>query len=165
MKLIKPSTAECSNRSRSATENRLLRSNNARSAKPHTNTCTTTTARNVRSCSAKFAHRLLKPTIVIKEQQKLNIIVHIARARCSVGKPASTSLFTNAVMITAHTVLTRSSNSTRRNKPCDKRNLHSSSFVTFIVNTYSKHKILSSLRHSNLPSTSERSITHPMCSD
>ena len=139
--------ADFSSRSRFKTGNPSHRPNNAHSAKPHTNTCTTTTARCVRSYAVKSARRHSTLIIVIKERRKPNIFVRIAMVRCSAGKSASTSLFTNAAMITVHIVLTHSTNSALRNNLCDERNLPSSNFVTFIASTYSKPKILSSLRH------------------
>jgi hypothetical protein len=151
--------------SRFKTGNPSLRPNNARSAKPRTNTCTTTTARNVRSYAARSARRSFKPIIVIKERLKPNITARIATARYSAGKSASTSSFTNAATITARTALTRSNNSTRQNKIFDDQNLPNSNSATFTANIYSKPKISSSRHRSNQPSTYARSTIHPTSSD
>lgn len=119
-----------------------LRVNNARSAMLLTHTCTTTTAKHDHNSVVRSAHQILTSTIVIKERLKLNITAHIAAARCSAGKPRSTSSFTNVATITAPIVLMRLSNLTRRNKILENQNLPSSNFVTFTANICSKPKIL-----------------------
>ena len=102
-KLTKSITAVRSSQSRFKTENPSPKTNNAHSAKRPTHTCTTTTARRDHNFVAKSAHQTLTSTIVIKERLKPNITALIATERCSAGKSVSTSLCTNAAMITAHT--------------------------------------------------------------
>ena len=154
-----------SNQSRFRTENQSLKQNNARFVKPHTNTCITTTAKHVLNCAAKSVRQLLVSTTVIKERLKPNIIVRIARARCSAGNPVSTSLCTNAAMIIARTVLTRSNNSALKNTSSGDQKLHNSNSATFTANTCTKPKNSLLPRHLNQPSTSERSTTLPTSSD
>ena len=124
------------------TGNPSLKLNNALFATHRINICITTMANNDPNCSARSAHRLLKLIIVIKERLKPNITARIATARCSAGKPVSTSSSTNAATITAPTALTHSNNSTQQNKISDNQNLLSSNYVTFTANTCSKPKIL-----------------------
>ena len=131
-----------SNPLRSNTGNQPLRPKSALFATHHINICITTTANNDPNCSAKSAHQLLRPIIVIKNRLKPNITARIATAHCSAGKPASTSSSTNAATITAPTVLTLSNNSTRQNKISDDQDYHNSNSVTFTANTCSKPKIL-----------------------
>ena len=114
MKPIRLNTAGHSSPSIFKTENPSPRPSNAPSVKHRTNTCTTTTAKNARSCFAKFAHRLFRPTIVLKERLKPNTSARTANMPYSAGKPFYTSLFTNAAMITALTALMPSINLTRR---------------------------------------------------
>ena len=161
---IMPSMTAHSNRSKFKTGNPSLRPNNARSAKPLTYTCTTTTAKCAHRSVARFARQVLVPTIVIKERLKPNITALIATERCSAGKSVSTSLCTNAAMITAHTESTLSNSSTQQNKISDIQNLHNLNLTTFTANIYSKPKILPSLRHLNQPSTSEKFIIRLTCS-
>ena len=125
------------------TGNPFPRTNNAHSAKPLTNTCTTTTVKNAHNCFAKFACLFFKPTIVIKERLKPNITARIATAHCSAGKCVSTSLCTNAATITANTESAHSNNSTPQNKTSGNQNLHNSNLITFTANTCSKPKTLS----------------------
>jgi len=161
----KPSMVVHSNQLKFKTGKPSLRANNARSAKPRINTCITTMAKNDPNCSARPAHQLLTPTIVIKEQLKLNIIVRIATVRYSAGKYVSTSLCTNVATITARTESTLSNNSTPQNALCDNQNLLNSNSVTFTANIYLKLRISPSLRHLSQPSTSEKFIIHLTYSD
>lgn len=138
--------------------------NSAHSATPHTSTCTTTTGKNAHSCFVKFAHRLFRPTTVIKEPRKPNTIVRIARARSTAGKPVLTSLFTNAAMITVRTDSTRSKDSTPRNKICANHVYRSSNFATFTVNTCSRPEILLLPHRLNPPSIFAKFTIHPTSS-
>ena len=152
-----------SSRSRFNAGNPSHRPNNAHSAKRPTHTCTTTTAKRDHNFVARSAHRTLTLTIVIKERLKPNITALIATERCSAGKSVSTSLCTNAAMITAHTESTLSNNSTPQNKISDNQNLHNSNSTIFTANIYSRPRISLSHRHSNQPSTSVKFIIHLTC--
>ena len=153
-----------SSQSRFKTGNPSPRPNNAHPARPRTNTCTTTMAKNDPNFSAKSARRPFKPTTVIKKRPRRNITVRIATAPYSAGKSASTSLSTNAVTITARTGLPRSSNSTRQNKISDDQNLPSSSSVTLTANIYSRPKTSLSPHRKDPPSTSSRFTIRPTSS-
>ena len=152
-----------SNPSRSVTENPSRKPNNAHIAKHPIHTCTTTTAKNEPSCFARSARQLLTLIIVIKEQLRPNITVHIATARYSAGKSVSKSLYINAATTIVHIESTHSNNSISQNKISDNQNLLNSNSITFTVNIYSKLKNSSYLHHSNPPSTSEKSIIHQTC--
>ena len=165
MRRIKPNMAVPLNQSRFKTGNPSLRPNNVDSAKRLTYTCATTTAKCIHSSVVRSACRILTPTIVIKERLKPNITAHIATQRYSAGKFVSTSLCTNAAMITARTESTRSNNSTPQNKTSDDQNLHNSNSTTFTANIYSKPRILPSPHHSSQPSTSAKFIIHLTYSD
>ena len=156
--------ADLSDRSNSRRENPSLKPNNARSVKPRTNSCITTTARSILNYAARSARRPLMPTIVTRNPRKPNITARIAAEPYSAGKPASTLLCTNVATKIAHTDSTPLSNSRQQNTISVDQNLHSSNFATFTVNIYSRPKTWLSPHHSNPPSIFERSITHPMFS-
>ena len=148
------------NPSRSKTENPSHKLNNALFATHRINICITTMGKKDPNCSARSAHQLLQPTIVIKEQLKPNTIVPIATAPYSAGEPVLMSLCTNAATTTAHIESMHSNNSTPQNKISGYRNLLNSKSITFTANTCSKPKSSSPLHHSSLPSTSEKFTTH-----
>lgn len=165
MKLIKPSTAGGSNPSRFKTGNQSPKPNNALFATHRINICIITTAKNDPNYSARSAHRLLTPIIVIKERSKPNTSARTVNMPYSAGKPFCTSLFTNAAMITALTALMPSTNSTQRKNSYKKRNLLNSSSATYTANIYSKLQNLFTPARSNLSSTSEESTTLKTSSD
>lgn len=165
LKLIKPSTAGGSNPSRFKTGNQSPKPNNALFATHRINICIITMAKNDPNYSARSAHRLLTPIIVIKERSKPNTSARTANMPYSAGKPFCTSLFTNAAMITALTALMPSTNSTQRKNSYKKRNLLNSSSATYTANIYSKLQNLFTPARSSLSSTSKESTILKTSSD
>ena len=149
--------------SKSKTGNPSRKPNNAHIAKHPIHTCTTTTAKNEPSCFARSARQLLTLIIVIKEQLRPNITVHIATARYSAGKSALMSSCINAAMTIARIESTHSNILIPQNKISDNQNLLNSNSITFTANIYSKPKNLPYPHHSNPPLTSARSIIHQTC--
>ena len=126
---------------------------------PRINTSTATTANNNPNYSARFAHRLFNPIIVLENHSRLNNSARTASTPYSAGKYVCTSLFISAGTITAHIVSTLSKNLTHRNNLYKKINLPNSSSAIFTANIYSRLKSLSIHLHGNLSSTLQRFTT------
>jgi hypothetical protein len=94
-------------------QNLFHRRNLAHVAMHHINTFIVTTAVNKLNCNARSARQLFNPIIALKEPLNQNTSVPIASGLYSAGNPIATSLFTNALTITASTDSTLLTNSTR----------------------------------------------------
>ena len=148
-----------SNPSRPGEQTLLLRRSLAHAVTLRRNTFTAIMVKNKLNYSARFARRLFKLIIVLKDRSRLNTSARTASTPYSAGKHGCTSLFTSAATIIARIASTLSKNLTRRNRPCKKINLRNSNSVISTANIYSRPKNLTIPLRLNLSSILQKSIT------